>query len=106
MYEPGFGYLFTDCGGYEVYPIKEKINSTLSLSYRQQGPSLGITTPLWNFNELKDIMDAKCNNTYYKIVDEYIMAGEFDVWLSAEIPWQDWLSELEIRDLAQLQIWI
>lgn len=87
VFEPGFGYLFTDCGGYEVYPFKEKINSTMSMSFRSQQPSLGIHTPLWDFNELKNILDAKCNNTYYKIVDEYAMSGEFDVWLLNDIPW-------------------
>ncbi len=32
-FEPGFGYLFTDCGGKQVFLQKEKINSTLSQQF-------------------------------------------------------------------------
>lgn len=82
------------------------MNDTLSLQYRNQRPALGITTPLWDFNELKTILDAKCNGTYYKIVDEYVAGGNNDIWLQGNLPWQEWLNSTGIKDLNQLSIWV
>ena len=59
-FEPGFGYLFTDCGGKEVFLQKEKINSTMSQDLLSQNASMGLAQPLWNFTELQDLLKASC----------------------------------------------
>ena len=43
VFEPGTGYLFTDCGGIEVFILREKLNSSVSLDYKSQAPVLGFT---------------------------------------------------------------
>lgn len=36
VFEPGFGYVFTDCGGVEVMVHRDMINSTASQQFRSQ----------------------------------------------------------------------
>ena len=49
-------------------------------------PVSGFANPLWNFTELQQLILAKCNNTY-KVLDEYMLSGEFDVWMTLDLPW-------------------
>ena len=52
VFESGSGYLFTDCGGNEVFILREKLNTSTSQQFKSQAPVLGFTNPLWNFTEL------------------------------------------------------
>lgn len=72
IYEPGYGYLFTECGGQEVVVLSEKY--TTDLPIRSMQKVMGYTYPLWNYTQLEDLVNAHCNNTY-KVGDEYMMGG-------------------------------
>jgi len=82
IHEPGFGYLFTECGGREVIVLDSKLNDT---TYKSQPLTLGLLNPVWNFTELNELILAKCNNTY-KVGDEY-KSGEYMIWLDLDLPW-------------------
>lgn len=41
---------------------------------------------VWNFTELQDLINAKCNNTY-KVLDEYMASGGFDIFADLSLPW-------------------
>lgn len=36
VYEPGSGYMFTDCGGMEVFINRDKLQDAMSLEFRNQ----------------------------------------------------------------------
>ena len=49
IYEPGYGYLFTDCGGSEMIVLNDRLQDNF---YKNDPKVLGFTYPLWNFTEL------------------------------------------------------
>ncbi|CDW89739.1 UNKNOWN [Stylonychia lemnae] len=102
IYEPGYGYLFTDCGGSEMIVLNDRLNDNL---YKDQQKVLGFTYPLWNFTELQALINAKCNNTY-KVVDEYAWGGEYQIWMTLNLPWQNWMTDMNIQDLQDLKVWL
>jgi hypothetical protein len=85
-YESGFGYLFTNCGGRQVIIDNDKLNSSLSMQYRNGPAVLGFPNPLWNFTELDALVSSHCNMTYLA-VDEYMQGNSYDVFLSLDLPW-------------------
>ena len=80
FYEPGFGYLFTDCGGSQVVIANEKKQSAKSQEYQAMTISSGLVggaeRQVWNWTELELLVKGKCNNTYIAL-DEYLLAGGY-----------------------------
>lgn len=72
-YEPGFGYLFTNCGGSDVVIVNAKKDSARATEIRDQGVMLSQKDQnIWNFAELGELVRAKCNNQYLTM-DEYML---------------------------------
>jgi hypothetical protein len=53
-------------------------------------PSLGangeLSQAVWNFTELNELILSKCNNTY-KVIDEYMLSGAYELWMTLDLPW-------------------
>ena len=85
-YEPGYGYVFTSCGGGRVVILNDRINSTKSEQVKTTGQLEGLQQAVWNFTELQQLVLNHCNNTYLPI-DEYSLSGAFEMWLMGDFPW-------------------
>ena len=104
-YESGFGYLFTNCGGKQVVILNEKLKGEQSQQLLAANASMGFANPLWNFTELDDLVAGNCARNY-KVVDEFKLGNNYDVWLSLDLPWQQWIQEKNLTDLNGLKIWL
>ena len=66
---------------------------------------MGFANPLWNFTELDAVVAGNCARNY-KVVDEFKLGNNYDVWLSLDLPWQQWIQEKNLTDLNGLKIWL
>eukprot|EP00347_Sterkiella_histriomuscorum_P012390 403368760 len=103
IYEPGYGYLFTDCGGSEMIVLNDKFLG--GQQYSSLNKVMGFTNPLWNYTQLQAQINSTCNNTY-KVVDEYGWGGQYQVWLTLNIPWQQWMQDMGITNLVGFKNWL
>lgn len=92
-YEPGFGYLFTNCGGTDIVIDNKKLNGTKAQDFKSQAPMSGFVAnasqtnaSIWNFTELGELIQAKCNGTYQALT-EYQLSGGYEWWLELDLPW-------------------
>jgi len=56
IFEPGTGYLFTDCGGHEAIVLTNKLlNDT---SFRNMQLPVNYVPSIWDFSDLTKLLDA------------------------------------------------
>lgn len=92
-YEPGFGYLFTNCGGTDIVIDNAKLNSTKAEEFKNKEQLSGFVVnasstnaSIWNFTELGELIQAKCDGTY-KALTEYQLSGDYELWMELDLPW-------------------